>query len=115
MAFSQERARSLSDRQRQFLLRHIDGPVQVNVFDSRTLYPLVAKGLIRCDRPVRPKMTSLTPDGRYALGVILGDAADVLSSTGVIDEETTRRIMLFVECRKERIGTGFVPGQNTSP
>lgn len=111
MAFSQERARSLSVRQRQFLLRHIDGPVPVETFNAKTIHPLVAKGLIKCIPPVNPSNTELTRDGRFALGIILGDAADLLSSAGIIDKEASRRVMLFIELRERRGGTQVPPGQ----
>jgi hypothetical protein len=111
MAFSQDRARSLSVRQRQFLLRHIDGPVPVETFNAKTIHPLVAKGLIKCVPPVNPSNTELTRDGRFALGVILGDAADLLSSAGIIDKEAARRVALFIECRNGRDGTTPAPSQ----
>lgn len=113
MVFSQDRARSLSVRQRQFLLRHIDGPVPVETFNAKTIYPLVAKGLVKCVPAVNPANTELTRDGRFALGVILGDAADLLSSAGILDKETARRVMLFIEYRDGRRGTGL--RSNTSP
>lgn len=87
MPISRQAVRILSKRQREFLRLHIDNPAPVTISSHQTRTALVAKHLLRYDRPLRPRHTFLTTDGRFALAVILSDAAEALVAAGVLDAE----------------------------
>lgn len=99
MPISKQAVRILSQRQREFLLLHIDGPAQVTISAHTTRSALVAKKLLRHDRPIHPRQTFLTPDGRFAIAVILADAADVLVAAGVLDAELSANLATKIAAR----------------
>lgn len=90
---SLDRIRRFSRAQRDFIIAHIDGPVQINVHYTPlglTRNLLVGLGVLRLV-PIgaeKPRFTELTSDGREALGVILGDYADALVAAGMLDRES---------------------------
>ena len=97
---------------------HIDGPVQVTISSHLTRTALVAKNLLHHDRPVHPRQTSLTSDGRYAIAVILGDAADALVVADLLDAETAARIAAKIAARDgpmRRVNAAPLPEQIMPP
>lgn len=81
--------RNLSTPQRAFLLSHIDTSVEINVGDhaaGHTRNSLLRIELLRVEPrdAIRPRYTVLTPSGRHAVGVILGDCADALAAAGLL-------------------------------
>jgi hypothetical protein len=81
--------RNFSTQKRVLLLSHIDRAVEINVGDTptgQTRNSLLTLGLLRVEPrdAVRPRYTVLTPIGRHAVGVILGDYADALVAAGLL-------------------------------
>lgn len=102
MSISLQSVRSLSVKQRRFLMQHIDGPLQVTVSSHQTRAALIAKKLIRYDRPLHPRHTYLTPDGRSAVSCILADAAEALVSAGLIEAEIAARVAARIKAHAAR-------------
>lgn len=102
MPISRQSVLSLSGRQRQFLLSHIDGPRPVTVRDHNTRSALVAKNLIRQDRGSHPRQTFLTQDGREAVSTILSIAAEALVAAGALDAEIAAQVKAAIKARDSR-------------
>lgn len=109
MAISRQSVRRLSGWQRKFLMRHIDGPVQVDVHDTQTRIALTRKKLLRNDRPVRPRATSLTTDGRQTVAIILAEAADALVAAGMLDAEIGARVVAAIAAAREPATEQILP------
>ena len=80
-------ARNLRFIERDLLVEHVDGemdvPVPVFVKERMTARnSLIAKGLIRPDRPHRATKTIITEDGRQVLAVALAEYAEALLRAG---------------------------------
>jgi hypothetical protein len=84
--------RKLSANQRDLLIDHIDGPLDVSVHDSHTVQcrnGLIASGLLRgspTGEP-RPRQTVLTERGRMTVALVLGYYADALIRAGLLEQE----------------------------
>lgn len=76
---------TISDRMRDVLIEHIDGPVAVSTKQDPlnprlgTVKALVARDFLRPDRELRPRFTIITEVGRAALCAALADWGDALS------------------------------------
>lgn len=91
-SFSDDDIRKLTFHQRNLLLAHIDGPVDVAATDVGKVQMrngLMGGGLLRGDpaNTIRPRRTALTEAGRRALGIILGEYADALVRSGLLEQE----------------------------
>jgi hypothetical protein len=119
--------RNLSTQQRAFLLSHIDTLVEINVGDhaaGHTRNSLLRIELLRVEPrdAVRPRYTVLTPIGRHAVGVILGDCADALAAAGLLaldqtteDERPIDALRRLKEAACQALPPLTAPGQNRSP
>jgi hypothetical protein len=83
--------RSVSRETRDILIEHIDGPCQVIACGDHAacarlnrVRGLVSHGLLRWDRPMRPRSSHITDQGRAALAKALADWADALTRTQII-------------------------------
>ena len=89
--------RKLSSPQRNLLIDHIDGEVDVTVHGAHLVQcrnALIAYGLLR-GSPIgasRPRATILTDRGRMAVAIILGDCADMLVRAG-LDQEAPLQVL----------------------
>jgi hypothetical protein len=88
--------RNLSKYQRDLLIDHIDGELEVSVRDphlTNVRNALMRIGLLRgtTGGTIRPKSTVLTERGRMAVGMVLGDYADALARAGALDPITLLR------------------------
>ena len=82
-------ANKLSKQQRDFLIDHIDGPHPISQgYETFVRNALEARGLVCFDLPqsLRPKTTIITELGREIVCAILGDYADALVRSGVIEK-----------------------------
>jgi hypothetical protein len=82
--------RKLTIPQRNMLVDHIDGPVDMTLTDPRIIQgrnTLIDQGLLQTSPPqaVRPRITILTELGRMALAAILAEYADALVRAGFMD------------------------------
>jgi hypothetical protein len=80
-------AAELTPLQRNFLIKHIDGSgeIPVPVFVAERKGPraaLIARGLLKPNRPNFASKTLLTEKGRAVLAIILGEYADALVRAG---------------------------------
>ena len=110
--------RYLTNSQRDALIAHIDGPVNVDrkkqaLFASQ--HSLMTKGLLRnaahAAQTNRPQVTELTEAGRGTLSVMLGDFADALVRAGI---EEIAQIEGLAATLKRRLGDrpgGFLPAK----
>lgn len=89
---STDAIRKLSRTQRNFLLRHIDGPYEM---DDRDRQIVIARNVMLGAKLVygfplgslKPRKTMLTDAGRQAVCAILGEAADALVRAGLLEQE----------------------------
>jgi len=94
------------------LFRHLDGeqvpvPMPVNVEESRTIESLVLRGLLRKDRPYRPRWTFVTEAGRMVIAKALANIADSITSPYVLHQCKTqegRERAYAIEARMRRAG-----------
>jgi hypothetical protein len=90
--------RRLTAHQRDLLIDHIDGPVDVSVHNVHTVQcrnALIGYGLLRgtpTDAP-RPRHTALTERGRMAVAIVLGDYADGLIRAGLLEQENPLEVL----------------------
>jgi hypothetical protein len=92
--------RRLTAHQRDLLIDHIDGPVDVSVHNVHTVQcrnALIAYGLLRgtpTNVPTaRPRHTALTERGRMAVAIVLGDYADGLIRAGLLEQENPLEVL----------------------
>jgi hypothetical protein len=92
--------RNLSQYQRDVLLDHIDGAVDVSISNPHLLavrYSLMKIGMLMASTPGpaanRPRASVLTERGRMAVGMVLGQYADALVRVGLVHEETPMRVL----------------------
>jgi hypothetical protein len=102
-------AYELRHSQRDLLIEHVDGsvdvpvPVYINERTSARL-GLIQKGLLRADRGPRPTKTIITEDGRMVLAFVLADYAETLlraGYTGLASPVDMRPRAIAVESTKE--------------
>src|SRR5579863_25172 len=90
--------RRLSAAQRNLLIDHIDGPVDVsliNRWDKSARRGLISTRLLE-GHPrgsIRPRQTTLTERGREALGMVLGDYADALVRAGLLEQQNPLAVL----------------------
>lgn len=79
----------LTSLQREMLIDHIDGALDVTVRDPhrvQTRNSLMANKMLRPDGPgLRPKTTVLTERGRYAVATLLAGYAEALVRAGMME------------------------------
>jgi hypothetical protein len=82
----------LTGKQRQMLIDHIDGPLDITTRDAHLIpvrNSLIASGMLRPDTPahigLRPRTTILTERGRFALAAILANYAEALVRAGMME------------------------------
>ena len=124
---SDQDIRNFSTQQHAFLLSHIDSQVEINVGDhaaGHTRNSLLRLGLLRVDPrdAVRPRYTVLTPIGRHAVGVILGDYADALVAAGLLaldqaseNERPIDALRRLKETASQALPPLVAPGQTRAP
>lgn len=74
--------RDLTPVMRDLLIEHIDGPVPLDrsiPYRTSRLFAARSAGLIRFDRPDRPRFSMLTVKGRQWLAEVLADWAEALT------------------------------------
>lgn len=84
--------RNLTQYQRDLLIDHIDAEVDVNTRDPHMVgvrNSLMRIGMLKGSTPgtIRPRATVLTERGRMAVGMVLGQYADALARTGLVDRD----------------------------
>jgi hypothetical protein len=89
---SETELRKLTVCQRNMLIGHIDGEVDVTICDPHKVQSrnaLIGQGYLRGSPTgaVRPRTTVLTERGRAMLGMVLGDYADALIRAGILDQQ----------------------------
>lgn len=89
---SESSIRKLSISQRNLLISHIDGPVDVTVVDFHQTQPrraLMDLGMLRGSPAgtIRPRATALTERGRMAVAMVLGEYADALIRAGILKQQ----------------------------
>jgi hypothetical protein len=88
-------ANRLSKQQRDCLIQHIDYPQPIKRGpEFQTAFCLMYRNLLRGDYPQFPRSTSLTELGREVLCTVLGDYADALFRTHLIEIETSAEPIL---------------------
>jgi hypothetical protein len=78
----------LTALQRNMLINHIDGTVDVTLHDHNLVQvrgSLLRNGMIKGATPFRPRATMLTERGRYALAAVLAHYAEALVRAGVLE------------------------------
>ena len=78
----------LTALQRDMLVNHIDGTVDVTLNDHNLVQvrgSLLHNGMIKGATPFRPRATVLTERGRYALAAVLANYAEALVKAGMLD------------------------------
>jgi hypothetical protein len=98
--------RKLSTHQRNLLIDHIDGEVDVVVSDPHKVQcrnALMALGLLRGSptQAVRPRITVLTERGRMAVAMILGDYADALVRAGLLEQENPLLVLKRLKAARQ--------------
>ncbi len=98
MTISDAKIRNLTAHQRNMLIDHIDGPVDVVASDGHRVQcrgALMRMRLLRGTPPgaVRPRHTVLTEDGRMAVAITLGDYADALIRAGLLEQENPLQVL----------------------
>lgn len=81
--------RRLTPNQRDLLIEHVDGEVDVVKSDhhqSIVRNSLMQLGMLRGTEKVRPRFTVLTDRGRLALAMVLGQCADSLVRAGLLEQ-----------------------------
>lgn len=109
---------SLSAPLREFLLRHVHGPVPIEYRNTRTDKAHAARAaLIRRElllplppNTIRPVETELTIKGRDAVAKILAQAADALVAAGALDESVFAERPLAV-LRRLKHGRALLPNE----
>lgn len=114
-SFSDGAIRMLTFHQRNVLLAHIDGPVDIvaTTFGKVQIRNgLMDGGLLRGDpaNTVRPRKTALTEAGRRAVGMILGDYADALVRAGLLEQQNPLAVL-----NRLRATGAFPPKTTDSP
>jgi hypothetical protein len=109
--------------QRDMLIEHVDGPVDVTVRDHRRVCvrdSLITNGMLRPDhsgpRPIRPKATILTERGRYALAAVLAHYAESLIRAGMLERSRPIEVLARIKAENakitaERAETALLPAR----
>jgi len=82
--------RLLSPAQREMLIAHIDAALDVTTDQTQHVRAALMKAGFLRGHPfgaARPRLTVLTTEGRYAVGMILGSYADALVRAGLLEQE----------------------------
>lgn len=95
---SDSKIRRMTSMQRDLLIDHIDGELDVhltNVHLINVRNSLMKIGLLRgaTNNTTRPRTTVLTERGRMAVGIILGDYADALVRAGLFEQENPLQVL----------------------
>jgi hypothetical protein len=98
--------RKLTSHQRNLLIDHIDGPVDVVVTDAHKVQcrnALIGLGLLRGtpSQAVRPRLTVLTERGRMAVAMVLGDYADALVRAGLLEQENPLLVLKRLKAARQ--------------
>lgn len=106
--------RKLSSYQRGLLIDHIDGQVAVRLVDNLVMArkALIDAGLLIGipANTARPRYTSLTERGRMAVAMILGDYADALVRSGLLEQENPLNVLRQLQAtRKSPDYSGYSP------
>jgi hypothetical protein len=111
MPLTDHAIRRLKPAQRELLVDHIDGAVELAVsYMVQTRASLLKAGLLR-GHPVgtaRPRQTVLTEAGRHAVGVILGDAADSLVRAGLLEQDNPLAVLRRLQSDRQSPVSGEV-------
>lgn len=88
--------RRMTELQRNLLIDHIDGPIDVALNNSalvQTRLALLKTDLLRGapQGSIRPRRTALTERGRMVLAILLGHYADSLIRAGMLEREAIKR------------------------
>jgi hypothetical protein len=78
----------LTALQRDMLVNHIDGTVDVTLNDHNLVQvrgSLLKNGMLKGATPFRPRVTMLTERGRYALAAVLANYAEALVLAGMLE------------------------------
>lgn len=102
---SDETIRKLSSYQRTLLIDHIDGQVGVRLVDNLVMArkALIEAGLL-IGVPagtMRPRYTSLTERGRMAVAMILGDYADALVRSGLLEQDNPLQALRQLQASRQ--------------
>jgi hypothetical protein len=95
---SRARVRMLSENQRSLLIDHIDGRFEMGAANrhQRTARSALLKAKLIYGHPLgspKPRQTVLTEAGRAAVGLILGDCADLLVRAGLLQQENPLQVL----------------------
>jgi hypothetical protein len=95
-------------RQRNMLVDHIDGPVDMTLTDPRVIQgrnTLIDQGLLQTSPPqaARPRITILTELGRMALAAILAEYADALVRAGFMEPQTASEGLKRLQSNNEQL------------
>lgn len=98
--------RRLTSFQRNLLIDHIDGEVDVVMNDAHLVgvrNSLIKVGLLRgaTNNTIRPRATVLTERGRMAVGMILGDYADALVRAGLLLQENPLAVLQRLKAARQ--------------
>lgn len=96
--------RKFTSAQRDMLIDHIDGAVEV--FATHLVQARLSLLRHKLLRPhpagaIRPRQTTLTEEGRRAVGLILGDCADVLVRAGIMEQSSPMQALLALTTARE--------------
>lgn len=108
MPLSDDSIRRLKPAQRDLLVDHIDGSVQLSVSRLvQTRASLLKAGLLRGhpSHAARPPETVLTEAGRRAVGVILGDCADALVRAGLLAQENPLQVLAQLRAARSALSS----------
>jgi hypothetical protein len=101
---------SLTALQRDMLIAHVDGAVDVTVHDHRQVViraSLIRNGMLRPfhsgPKPIRPKATILTERGRYALAAVLSHYAESLVRAGMLERSRPLAVWAGIKAEKAEI------------
>lgn len=98
--------RKLTMLQRNLLIDHIDGEVDVVLSDphkTQTRNAMMVLGLLRGtpSQANRPRATVLTERGRMAVAMILGDYADALVRAGLLEQENPLLVLQRLKAARQ--------------
>lgn len=98
--------RRLTASQRELLIDHIDGEVDVvtaNHHMTGVRGSLMKAGLLLGTATKRPRTTILTEPGRRAVGMVLGDYADALVRAGLLEQENPLQVLQSLKAARREL------------
>ncbi len=119
---------SISNRMRDVLIEHIDGPVKIirataagieakkAALHRQTAEALIDRGFLRVDDPAkpRPRYTIITEEGREELCAALADWADALNAARAAGRRSDRPIPRISRARLRALLFSGGPGPDHS-